>query len=797
MTRAPDDAPASLLTHDEDGARCVLHSPTALPNASAFLWNRRMMIQLSCRGYAVARHMQPEPAKYSHAPMMEAAGFMQPEQPYYAHHPGRFVYLRDDESGELWSLPHEPVRRGVEDFRFEVGPAAIGWSMSINGLALRWSLTLPPDDAVELWTLEVRNPGSRARRISLVPYFSIGYMSWMYQAARHHPELGAIVARSVTPYQKVEDYPRIATLKDLTFLLCERAPDAWETQREAFEGEGGLHAPDALRAPRLACGEADYETPLAAVQYALELPPQGEETFRFVFGPARDLDEIAELRARHLAPGGFARAADAMRAHLAEATSALEVQTPDPDFDRFVNHWLARQVYYHGDVNRLSTDPQTRNYLQDAMGMAYLQPSRAREAFLHALSQQKDNGSMPDGILLHADAQLKYINCIPHSDHCVWLPVCLQPYLDETGDADLLDTPVRSSGDGETRTVYERVTRAMRWLLADRDARGLSYIAQGDWCDPMNMVGYLGHGVSGWLTLAAAHALGLWAELAARRGDDMVAREMRAGRDDLAAAAQTHLWDDDRFARGITDAGRRFGIASDREGRLFLNPQCWAMLAGVATPEQVRAMLAAIDAELETPFGVELCAPAFTAMQDDIGRVTQKFPGSAENGAVYNHVVGFHLAALYRIGDADRAWRVMRKLLPGPDDADLRQRGQLPVFVPNYYRGAWRQYPRTAGRSSQLFNTGTASWMYRVVVEGLFGLQGCAEGLRIAPRIPKHWSEAQVRRRFRGTNYVITIRRGSENAIRVDGVALASDVITDSRPGTTRRVEVTLPPSSP
>ena len=159
-------------------------------------------------------------------------------------------------------------------------------------------------------------------------------------------------------------------------------------------------------------------------------------------------------------------------------------------------------------------------------------------------------------------------------------------------------------------------------------------------------------------------------------------------------------------------------------------------------------------------------------------------------------MVGFHLAALYRIGDAGRAWRVMRKLLPGPDDADLRQRGQLPVFVPNYYRGAWRQFPRTAGRSSQLFNTGTASWMYRVVVEGLFGLQGCAEGLRIAPQLPAHWSQAQVRRRFRGTTYEITIRRGSERAMRVDGIAQASDLISDSRPGTTRLVEIILPPAS-
>src|SRR5690606_24028856 len=105
------------------------------------------------------------------------------------------------------------------------------------------------------------------------------------------------------------------------------------------------------------------------------------------------------------------------------ARGCIEVETPDPWFDAFVNHWLPRQVFYHGDSNRLTTDPQTRNYLQDHMGMAYLDPQAARAALLRALSQQAPDGAMPDGILLVEGAQLKYINQVPHTDHCVWLPV--------------------------------------------------------------------------------------------------------------------------------------------------------------------------------------------------------------------------------------------------------------------------------------------------------------------------------------------------------------------------------------
>jgi cellobionic acid phosphorylase len=118
---------------------------------------------------------------------------------------------------------------------------------------------------------------------------------------------------------------------------------------------------------------------------------------------------------------------------------------------------------------------------------------------------------------------------------------------------------------------------------------------------------------------------------------------------------------------------------------------------------------------------------------------------------------------------------------------------KLPIFVPNYYRGAASQYPRTAGRSSQLFNTGTVSWLYRLLIEGLFGVQGCEEGLRIAPQLPAHWPGARLWRRFRGAEFNIEIRRGPEVGIRVDGVLLESGVIRNIRPGTTTRVEVVLP----
>ena len=170
------------------------------------------------------------------------------------------------------------------------------------------------------------------------------------------------------------------------------------------------------------------------MQYDWTLDDGETKSLKLVFGPSRTHQEIVSIKERYLTGGGFEKAQRAYAEYVRQGESDLIIHTPNSKLNNLVNHWLSRQIYYHGETNRLSTDPQTRNYLQDNMGMSYIQPEVTRKAFLTALSQQKASGEMPDGILIHEKAELKYINQVPHTDHCVWLPVCLRAYLDETDD---------------------------------------------------------------------------------------------------------------------------------------------------------------------------------------------------------------------------------------------------------------------------------------------------------------------------------------------------------------------------
>lgn len=426
--------------------------------------------------------------------------------------------------------------------------------------------------------------------------------------------------------------------------------------------------------------------------------------------------------------------------------------------------------------------------------MSFIKPEIARKAFLIALGQQEASGAMPDGILLTEGAELKYINQVPHTDHCVWLPVTLDAYLAETADYGLLQEKLPEA-HGKSYTVFEGFSRAMGWLLSARDDRGLSYIAQGDWCDPMNMVGYKGKGVSAWLTVATAYALNLWAGVCEHEGEAKLAEQYRAGAREVNEAANTYFWDGDWFSRGITDDNVVFGTQKDGEGRIWLNPQAWSILGGAASVEQRKKMLAQVEEQLYTPYGVLMFAPPFSKMREDVGRVTQKYPGSAENGSVYNHAAIFYIYSLYSIGENDRAYELLRRMVPGPTEEDYLQRGQLPIYIPNYYRGAWHQYPRTAGRSSQLFNTGTSPWVYRCFIEGLCGLRGDGDGLLIQPQLPSTWSGIKVKRSFRGADFRVDIRRGDAKDIVVNhaGKILPGARFTNIEAGKTYQLSVSVP----
>ncbi|MCJ8315202.1 MAG: hypothetical protein MJK11_19800 [Pseudomonadales bacterium] len=322
----------------EDGAKYLLDNPDIAPNSAAFLWNKKMMVQVSCRGFAVGQFMQPEPAKYAHVPTLAAKSFMQPEQPYFSHHPGRFFYVRDDETGDMFSAPYEPMKVKLDDFKFIPGQSDITWVAQKFGIEITIRLTLVNDEVAEVFQVSLKNLSDRKRKISLIPYFPVGYSSWMNMGGSFDKELNAVVCTCITPYQKVEDHFKQKNFKDITYLTADKTPSFFEVGLNKFEGDGGLHNPSALQdLQNLSNGDAIYEMPACVMQFEHELDSQQQEDVTLVFGPAFDKAEIQSMRNK-LFDGSLDEKIAGYADYIASGSGCFDITTPDEQLNHFVNN---------------------------------------------------------------------------------------------------------------------------------------------------------------------------------------------------------------------------------------------------------------------------------------------------------------------------------------------------------------------------------------------------------------------------------------------------------------------------
>ena len=762
----------------ENGRRYVVRDPHFLERADSHLFNDGLEVQMDLRGKCRSRFLQPNGTPYSEAL--------------------RAFYLRDEATGKFWSVPYDPVQIEPDSFEFSAGTADIQWRVVVDGIEVWLRLVVPREDQVELWTVTVTNRGAGPRKLSLYSYFPIGQVGWINQSSSYDPALGGIVVDYFPYYVKVADYYKLRTLKNSIFCASDRKPVAFETNQREFLGGKGPHDPAALHLPKLAGGKTAYEPSVAALQYKLSLAPQAAATTNFAFGPAVDHADIKRLVKTYLRPGAVEQSLAGVRAFQESISPAVRISTPDSDFDAFVNNWLPHQTHFCGALLRMDGEVCVRNAFQDSMGATFNMPDRARATFCKVFAHQNADGYMPHGAALVEGTSTHPINTIPHRDMNVWAPFVLSFYAMETGDVSILDENVGFRDSKEKATIHEHICRGLEWQLRDRTKRRLCRIGEGDWDDPLNMAGWKEKGESIWLTEALAVALDTWAVVANRIGDRKRAKVYRREADVCRKAINDLAWDGEWYARGTTDAGRWFGVSKDKEGKIFLNAQSWALMSNAATGrERIEACMKAVRQHLMTPSGPMTMAPAFTTMHEDIGKITQKTPGTGENGSVYCHAASFYAYGLFHVRQAEEGFRILRTLLTGAGTNPLTRSQQLPLYIPNFYRGS--AAGKTAGRSSAAWNTGTAAWFYRTAVTDLLGVRGEFDGLRIDPQLPRKWDKVEVWRKFRGAEFNIAMRktRGVRKIeVILDGKPLPGNLIPIQKPGGVHTVEVRLPAAS-
>ncbi|MCD8483991.1 MAG: hypothetical protein LR015_15900 [Verrucomicrobia bacterium] len=353
--------PATVAGFQSDGSRFVLRDPKLLERADYDLWNDQMFLHLDHRGRGRGAFMQPNPHAYAGE--------------------GRWFYIRDKQSGKLWSAPWGPVYADPDSFSFTVSLDSLEWRVRRDGIEVRVQVVLPQDDAVECWSIKVSNVCGSARSLEVIPAFPLGFPGRLDQQAGWESGHSGFIMRYFPYYVKIDDYDRLAAGKNITYVLADKTPSAWESRQEVFLGHGDFGRPQAVIESHWPNVRSRYQETIAAMRYDVDLAADSSFSLQLLMGPAADDAEIATIRQRYQRSDAVEQILVRRREFRAQFPAGVQVHTPDETFNHYVNVWLQDRVLRVGRTLRFNYAPQARNAIQDAMAATLMDPGTARRWF--------------------------------------------------------------------------------------------------------------------------------------------------------------------------------------------------------------------------------------------------------------------------------------------------------------------------------------------------------------------------------------------------------------------------------
>ena len=713
---------------------------------------------------------------------------------------GKFLYIRDADTDEVWSLAPAPTWAPLDHYECRHGLGYTTFVTEKAGIRAHWTLFVHPSESVEGWLVELENRAEFPRRLELC-----AFLEWncgvapaprrefqkLFLETRFDPDRGAILARSHMWEAPNERFGHWNTSYPYTSALAASEPVySAQGDKAAFLGRyGSVRVPAALRADTWKPLFGRHHDPIAALRCQVELRGGERRQCAFTLSTSRDPEEVPRLVETYTKPDVLARA-------LADAQSAWEVRlaghrvnTPDESLNHLTNDWLRYQAISGRIWGRAGYYQQSgaygfRDQLQDSQVWLPIDPQRTRDQLnLHARHQ------FVDGSVYHWWHPLTEQGHVTRmTDDLLWLAFVTAAYIRETGDLSVLDDASPFLDDPTPQPLSSHIERAFVRVFQRTSPRGLPHIGAGDWNDGLSAAGLQEQGESVWLGQFLAGLLADWQAICSRRGEPEAAERAAAQRQRLLEALNRHGWDGGWYLRATLDDGSKLGSCENTHGRIFLNAQTWAILNRIGDPPRLAQCWQAVKEHLITPVGALLLAPAFEAPREEVGYITRYAPGLRENGGVYTHAATWAIAAACEMQDGEAVGQLLDAINPAVKDPESYW--AEPYVLPGNVDGPQSPY---FGRGGWTWYTGSAAWLHRVITQFVLGVRPDWDGLRIAPCLPPDWTQARMTRPWRGATYEIEIARtGDERCgVWLDGEPLMTSVIPPpSRAGSLHTVTV-------
>ena len=665
----------------------------------------------------------------------------------------RILNVRDEETGEVIDL------FGSDEVTVKVTPGCSEFIGEQNGIEYRVRVFVPRNDNCECWLIELKNKGKYDRKLTVC-----AQQTWVF----HNNSCWGVGKPSEDVIVEENENGFYATAEDLN-LPFDKLYGAFEIENCTNAFKQTKQEKTRCNAKRDPAEYKDFVYNLVNVYSTFNLK-SGESIKRTVVSAADEVFDNAKTSVKKLTDSSAAEIAfSEVKAYWEKELNYNTCELPDKNMERFLNVWLKNQLAMTYLYNRAEYNGGYRDVLQDCWGAMLISPKHSIRRVIEAMGY-----IYPDGHGVRSYDSRGGISIKDHFVDCpLWAPCAVAQYIKETGDFSVLDIEAPYLESDEKGTIEEHLWRLLEYPYTHRGVNGLTLMYDGDWLDGLTGINQNGTATSAWATIQAFWAQNLMAEVYEANGDNEKADILKKRSAEYKEIVRKVAWDGKWYVYGFKSDGLPVGSSKCAEGKIYLNPNTWAIFTGLEDdPKRIELIRHSIFTYLTTPYGSLINYPPYV---NDLtcGRIGSQVPGSFANSAVYLHAASFEVFAKTKVGANNEAQDLFMRLLPNHIDNPDCRRTSEPYCTGNVHYG-----PNNERFGMNLFSwfTATPAWMIHGGFDEILGVKAGFDGLHIEPCVPDDWSEYKVKRFYRNKDYFLNFYKSEDKK----GIYANGEFVSDS-----------------
>jgi cellobiose phosphorylase len=700
--------------------------------------------------------------------------------------PGRYIYIRDDISKDYWSTSWQPVgkTKGYINYcRHGLGYTTI--ETEYDDIKTEVSYFVPLNKTYEIWKTKIKNISNRDRKLSVFGYAEFTNDS-NYEQDSVNLQYSQFITKTYFKTNKIVQtvHENIEETYSRFFGLVGSPIISYDGDKKSFIGNYHSYGNPKTVIHGSCNNTLNYNSnSCGALHTQLYLKPSEEKELLFILGQHNETEAeeiISSYKANEMEPNKADTEFKEMKKHWHNKLEAFKVETPDENFNNMINTWNAYQCLITSTWSRAASLTYCgqrngfgyRDTVQDIQGIIHLTPKVAKKQLVFMLSAQVNNGG---GLPLVKYSHTPGLEDTPEdftyrketghpayrADDALWLFPTTKKYISETGDLRFLDMVIPYANNDED-SVYNHLKKAIDFSMSRLGANGLPAGLHADWNDCLRLGK---NGESTFVAMQLYLALSIMENFSIMKEDFNYLKYLTQEKQQLYLRINKLCFEGDRYIRGITEDGQLIGSKYNKEANMWLNPQSWAVISGVADYKQMQTILENVYQRLNTDYGARLMAPSFKEHAFS-GALAAVYNGSTkENGGVFLQPQGWLILAEALAGNGNRAYEYYKESSPAHQNNIAGIRGVEPYVYSQFTESIESPFE---GRSHVHWLTGAASTVMVGCVEGILGIRPDLNGILISPSIPSEWDKIKIKKTFRGKrlNIYIDNKNGRENGYK-------------------------------